>query len=187
MHIGSNINNIFMGGSSGILRLYKFNLSNNTFTNVNNNNWAPTFLTTINNINFFYSSDSIYKFISNETYQFITKIPSQILLNNSGGGSIGNNYFITDYIYNYLTNIFTPRVNYFPFSKGNILGNQIYTNNSFADTSDFYFREFTTDMSNVNFPNSELFSFNINYLWGVENGIIFTVEKPKLYYYHKKL
>ncbi len=175
-------------------RLFKFNLTNNTFTKVNNNVLTPNFgffpilLTSINNVNYFYSNDSIYKFISNETYQFLAKIPSQNLFGMYSIASAGNFLFKGDYKYNYLSNTFTPRVNFSSnFYKSVILGNQIYTPAFYADTTEFYFREFTTESSDIDIIYSDLFSHNINSLWGYYNGIIFTVEKPKTYYYHKKL
>jgi hypothetical protein len=187
LYMGSSLSNMFTHPISGQMSLFKFNLSNNTFTNVNFNIWRPNFLASINNVNYFSSNDSLYRFNNNETYQFIAKTPSPLLFNNSVRSSIGNNYFINDYIYRYSTNTFLPRVNYSSFSKGYLLGNQVYTNNSFADTTDFYFKEFLTESSSIAIEYSELFSFNNNNLWGLFGGVIFTVEKPKTYYYHKKL
>lgn len=188
MHIGSALGNMFTNPIlAEKMSLFKFNLSNNIFTNVNYNFWCPNFLASINNVNYFTSNDSLYRFNNNETYQFIAKTPSPLLFNNSVRSSIGNNYFINDYIYRYSTNTFVPRVNYSSFSKGYLLGNQVYTNNSFADTTDFYFKEFLTEGSTIVLEYSELFSFDNNNLWGLSGGVIFTVEKPKTYYYHKKL
>jgi hypothetical protein len=186
MDINVYINGIFLNNTSNTSTFYKFNLSNNTFTRMPNNlNYQVKYLS--NNLYGYNNSDSIYKYQTNETWQYVATIPKFKL--SSTNASINNFWFIGQYKFNALSNnISVIADKSFSISSGKILGNYLYSNDSYSDTLDFQLKGFSFDPKSDYLPiNADnLFESNYNYLWGLYNGIIFIVEKPKTYLLSQK-
>lgn len=188
MNLSINYNNYLLNNSYDSSTFYRFSLSTNTFTRINPK--TSFNLNVINNNVYNYNGqDSIYKLLTNESWQYINKVPKTKL--SSANAILGNNWIIGEFRFNALTNNQTQRSDYSPITSGKIFGSNVYIsqpNFYYGDTISFIFKPINIDPTSVNVNQySDFFTSNSTYLWGMFGGMIFKMDIPQTYYYHRKL